>query len=174
MTGGRRYPDTTAGPFPRPPHEITDAAGRTITFQVVDWADDREAVVAFYRAFDPGDRAQGVPPIEEPAIRTWLSTVEAGYDVAAWHENRVVGHATLVPDGDAAYELAIFVLATYQGAGIGTALLETVLGTGQHDGVEHVWLTVERWNHAAITVYERVGFETTDAGNFELEMGITL
>lgn len=174
MTGGRLYPDEPAGPFPTPPREWTDRDGRDIVFRTVEWDADRDDLVAFYAAFDPADRAQGVPPIQEPGVRRWLADIEAGYDVVAWHESRIVGHATLVPDEDGAYELAIFVLHDYQGAGIGTELLATLLGTAQAAGVELVWLTVERWNHAAVTVYENVGFETTDAGNFELEMGIRL
>ncbi|MFB6105142.1 MAG: GNAT family N-acetyltransferase [Halobacteriaceae archaeon] len=174
MTADRRYPEASAGPFPTPPRTITDDAARTITFQAVDWDRDREALVSFYTAFDPADRAQGVPPIDETAIRAWLHNIEAGYDVAARHDDEIVGHATLVPDDGDQYELAIFVASTYQNAGIGTALLETLLGLGQAEGVEYVWLSVERWNHAAVAVYECVGFETTDAGNFELEMGIRL
>jgi len=173
MTDDRRYPEARADPFPPPPRTITDAAGRTVTFRTVDWDRDREALVAFYTAFDPADRAQGVPPIDETAIRAWLHNIEDGFDVAAHHDDRIVGHATLVPD-NGAYELAIFVAGPYQNAGIGTALLETLLGAGQAAGIECVWLSVERWNHAAIAVYEYVGFETTNAANFELEMGIRL
>lgn len=174
MTDSRRYPDDHAHTFPRPPREFSDDTERDIEFRSVDWETDRDALVAFYVAFDPADRAQGVPPIEEPQIRQWLSTIDDGVDVAAWHADHVVGHATLVPDNGDAYELAIFVLDTYQGAGIGTELLKTLLGAGQAADVDRVWLTVERWNHAAVTVYERVGFETTTAANFELEMGIKL
>jgi len=37
-----------------------------------------------------------------------------------------------------------------------------------------VWLTVERWNHAAISLYEKVGFETTGVESFDLEMAIRI
>jgi ribosomal protein S18 acetylase RimI-like enzyme len=89
--------------------------------------------------------------------------------------DRVVGHATLVPDEDGeTVELAIFVHHDYQGAGIGSKLIRGLLGHGQRVGVEKVWLTVERWNDAAVALYESVGFETSSAESFELEMTLRL
>jgi ribosomal protein S18 acetylase RimI-like enzyme len=78
-----------------------------------------------------------------------------------------------VPDDDAC-ELAIFVLQAYQRAGIGTSLIRTLLGYGAEAGVERVWLTVERWNRAATNLYEKIGFETSNAESFELEMALRL
>jgi len=71
-------------------------------------------------------------------------------------------------------ELAIFVVRSYQHAGIGTELLETLLGEGCERGVDRVWLTVERWNEPAVALYRSVGFETSDAEAFELEMSLRL
>jgi len=62
----------------------------------------------------------------------------------------------------------------YQGAGIGTALIRALLGHGARAGIEYVWLTVERWNRAAVALYEKVGFETASAESFELEMAAHL
>jgi ribosomal protein S18 acetylase RimI-like enzyme len=129
-----------------------------------------------YLDFDPADRAQGIPPVKEEPIREWLDTIldDDCVNVVAKHEDTVAGHATLVPDNDGEHELAIFVLQAYQGAGIGTALVETLLGRGQAEGIDHVWLTVERWNEPAIALYEKVGFETSSAESFEVEMAILL
>jgi GNAT superfamily N-acetyltransferase len=165
----------SAGPFPEPPRTIEDGAGRAVEVAVATGA-DAEAVFDMYRAFDPADRAQGIPPAREPAIDDWLETViaEDCVNVVARHDADVVGHATLVPDEEGGYELAIFVLAEYQGAGIGTAVLETLLGHARTRGIERVWLTVERWNDAAIALYRSVGFETTDGERFEVEMALAL
>ncbi|PSP85886.1 hypothetical protein BRC83_01995 [Halobacteriales archaeon QS_1_68_17] len=57
---------------------------------------------------------------------------------------------------------------------IGTVLLEQLLGLAAETGVERVWLTVERWNEPAIALYEKVGFEVSDAQSFEMEMAIRL
>lgn len=170
--------DTVPGPFPVPPLSFTGSDGDGLTVRSLPSTDGAtfESLVEMYVDFDPSMRAQGIPPVDENRVRDWLNTLVSsdGYNVVAWNGNRVVGHATLVPDGDAGYELAIFVHQDYQGAGVGTRLIRTLLGYGVENGVTDVWLTVERWNHAAIALYEKVGFETTNAESFELEMSIDL
>ncbi|QSG08129.1 GNAT family N-acetyltransferase [Halapricum desulfuricans] len=175
MTLNRTYPDEPAGEFPRPPRTITDREDREIEIRVAE-PDDRDALVEMYSAFDPSDRAQGIPPVKEYAIDNWLDTVlaEDCLNVIAWDGEDAVGHAMLVPDNEDAHELAIFVLHTYQGAGIGTGLLETLLGHAQREGIETVWLTVERWNEPAIELYKKVGFEICGTESFEIEMSIRL
>jgi ribosomal protein S18 acetylase RimI-like enzyme len=170
---GRQYPDEPAGPFPVPPRTITDGDGREIRISVPE--DGTDALVAMYEQFDPGDRAQGLPPVRPEAIREWLTSLLAtGRNVIAWDDDRPVGHALVVPDEYGEYELAIFVLDTHREAGIGTALIRTLLGHAATKGIEHVWLTVERWNEPALSLYRSVGFETVEAASFELEMTLRL
>jgi ribosomal protein S18 acetylase RimI-like enzyme len=172
----RRYPDEVADAFPEPPTEFTDREGRTVEIRPYGGSEpDYESLVEMYDAFDPADRAQGIPPGGEKRIREWLDAILADdcYNVVAWCGDDAAGHATLVPDGDA-YELAIFVHQTYQRAGIGTHLIRGLLGHGQARGVRKVWLTVERWNRAAVSLYKKIGFETSNAESFELEMGLRL
>mgnify|MGYP006290031015 FL=1 len=171
----RDYPDEPAGEFPRPPRTVTDRDGREVRLDPADES-DRADVLEMYLSFDPADRAQGIPPANESAIETWLDTIlgEESFNVVARHDGSVAGHATLVPDREGEHELAIFVLQSFQGAGIGTELVETLLGLGQERGLERVWLTVERWNDPAIALYRKVGFETSNAESFEIEMAIRL
>lgn len=166
----RTYPEAVAGPYEPPPREFADRGSRRVRIETYDG--EFEALVEMYVRFDPEDRAQGIPPAGEQRVRTWLETVLADecVNVVAWHSDEAVGHATLVPDGQGASELAIFVLRPYQQAGIGTQLVEALLGAGRRRGIERVWLTVERWNTAAIALYEKAGFERTEDGEFELEM----
>jgi len=176
MTAPDHYPDEPAGPFRAPPLSFTDEDGREIRIRTPDDPEGvQEALVEMYDAFDSADRAQGLPPIGAAAIREWIDTVLADdcLNVLACHGGDVAGHAMLVPDDDA-FELAIFVHQAYQEAGIGTRLLESLLGHGASNGVERVWLTVERWNRPAIGLYRKVGFETTTGRSFELEMSIRL
>ncbi|WP_435344388.1 GNAT family N-acetyltransferase [Haloarchaeobius sp. HRN-SO-5] len=180
MTPERVYPDEPAGPFPSPPTTFEDREARRIDIDVTG-PEARDDVTAMYVDFDPADRAQGIPPTGEERIREWLTTIfDEGLNVVATHEGTVVGHATLVPDtssfdtGERAYELAIFVLQAYQRAGIGRQLLTNLLGYGQREGVDRVWLTVERWNRAAVELYRDVGFETCGSESFELEMSLLL
>jgi len=171
----RRYPDEPADAFPAPPRQLTDREGRSIQLRRADGT-DRTALIEMYKKFDPADRAQGIPPARETAIERWLETIldDDCHNVVASHDGDLVGHATLVPDDQEGYELAIFVLSAYQGAGIGTELVETLLGLGQSEGIDRVWLTVERWNDAAIALYRKVGFETSNSERFEREMAIRL
>jgi GNAT superfamily N-acetyltransferase len=199
MSEGRVYPDEPAGPFPEPPVAFTDAEDRTIKVRATPPGTAvPEELVEMYAAFDPADRAQGIPPTDADAARRWLETIyDEGYNAVAWHGETAAGHATLVPDdggktapaGDAPredvvaaaegtpaapHELAIFVLQEYQQAGVGTKLLTTILGYAESAGIEQVWLSVERWNRPAIGLYERVGFETSGTDSFEMEMAIRL
>ncbi|WP_115865600.1 GNAT family N-acetyltransferase [Halorussus litoreus] len=170
----RPYPDEPAGSFPEPPVSFEDREGRAIEIRPYEDDDETfEAVVAMYADFDPADRAQGIPPATESRIRDWLEVLLDGLNVVAWHGGEPVGHATLVPDGEA-YELAIFVHQDYQRAGIGSKLIQALLGHGRANDVEKVWLTVERWNHAAVNLYESVGFETAGSESFEIEMSLRL
>jgi len=172
----RGYPEAVADAFPAPPTAFTDREERTIEIRPYTGAEaGREALVEMYDTFDPADRAQGIPPGGEDRIREWLEAILADdcLNVIAWCGDAVAGHATLVPDEDA-YELAIFVHQEYQRAGVGTRLIRGLLGHGQAEGVRKVWLTVERWNRAAVSLYKKIGFETSDAESFELEMGLRL
>lgn len=168
----RTYPDEEVEGFPEPPLSFTDKEGREIEIRPFEEG-EKEAVVEMYTDFDPADRAQGIPPATEKRVREWFGHLLEGLNVVAWHDDRAVGHATLVPDEDA-YELAIFVHQDYQRAGIGSNLIEALLGHGEANGVEKVWLTVERWNHAAVNLYEAVGFETHGTESFEIEMVLRL
>jgi ribosomal protein S18 acetylase RimI-like enzyme len=176
MVGERVYPDDVAGEFPAPPVSFADREDRDIDVRAFGDDDGFDALAEMYADFDPSDRAQGVPPVGEDRVRDWLETLleQDGFNVVAWDGDRVAGHATLVPDDETTYELAIFVHQTYQGAGIGTRLIEALLGHAQANGAEFVWLTVERWNRPAVALYEKVGFETASAESFEMEMAIRL
>lgn len=167
------YPEETVGGFPRPPRSVTDGRQRHITFRRLT---DLEPLVEMYVDFPAEERAQGIPPGGEPAIRDWLDIVTGTncLNVVGRHESTTVGHAMLVAEDNGNHELAIFVRPDYQGAGIGTELLETTLGAAAAAGFECIWLSVERWNRAAIGLYEKVGFQRVESRSFEMEMRIRL
>jgi len=176
MSRDKRFPDVTSGPFESPPRRFEDREGREIEIRAHDGSQEEyDALASMYDEFDPADRAQGIPPGDERRIREWLDNVfcETCLNVVAWDGETAAGHATLVPDDDA-YELAIFVLQAYQEAGIGTHLMEALLGYGAESGIEKVWLTVERWNQPAVGLYKKIGFEISDSESFEMEMAIRL
>ena len=154
--------------FPRPPLSFTDQKGREVTVETYDGP--AEPLVAMYNEFDKESRAQGTPPISEPRIREWVEELlEDGLSVVARHDDDLVGHAVLLPYEDTS-ELAIFVHPEYQSAGIGTELMRGLLGYGQANDIEHVWLMVSRDNRIAMRLYRSTGFETQGQGNKEFEM----
>jgi len=168
------YPDEPIDRFPAPPRTVTDGEGRDIELERA--GNETEDIVEMYLDFESEDRAQGIPPTKEGDIREWLDAVctDDGPNVVARHEGDAVGHVMLVSDSEGGYELAIFVLQPYQGAGIGTALVETVLGAAAADGIDRVWLSVERWNQPAVHLYEKIGFEPCGGERFEEMMSLRL
>lgn len=170
----RNYPSQPVGSFDPPPTTfVTDDTSVDIREYT---SADQEQLVEMYLAFDTADRAQGIPPTDEAAIRDWLDRVlsDGAVNVVACADGKLVGHAMLVPDLEDEFELAIFVLREYQKMGIGTVLISNLLGQGQRVGVERVWLSVERWNTAARTLYRNVGFDPTGSPGFEFEMCLQL
>ncbi len=155
--------------LPLPPFGLRDALGRRVFLRPASDG-DTDGLVAFYERFDPADRAQGLPPTGSERIRPWLAVLAEGPGVVAWHEDAAVGHAALVPDGSGGHELVVFVLQGYRGTGIGTSLVRALLGLGHARGVTRVWLTVQRWNHAAIAVYRKTGFEREGEEGLEIIM----
>ena len=81
-----------------------------------------------------------------------------------------VGHAFLIPSGEATAELAVFVLASHREAGIGTAVVRALLAAGRRARLRRVWLVVERTNTPAVRLYRKVGFRTTASHGSQLEM----
>lgn len=152
-----------------PPVDVTDGEDREIAIRA--YGGGADPLVPMYERFEPEDRAQGIPPLSESRIRSWLGTLlEEGLNVVARHDGAVVGHAALVPMDDGRHELAVFVAPAYQSAGVGTALVRALLGHGRANGVDRVWLTVSRRNRIAIRLYETVGFRTLEEGReYEME-----
>jgi ribosomal protein S18 acetylase RimI-like enzyme len=144
--------------FPRPPTAFVDGEDRSIEIRTYDA--ERAALLALYDAIDPEDRAQGLPPMTATAVENWIDDITAeGVHVVAWHGDRAVGHACLLPAGEIGHELAIFVRSAYQQARIGTNLLRTLLGAGTEAGADRVWLTVRQDNVVARNLYDSAGFE---------------
>jgi GNAT superfamily N-acetyltransferase len=96
----RRYPGDPVGTGTEPPVSFTDREDRDVVVEGYGPGDPvPEPLVEMYEAFDPADRAQGIPPSGESGIREWLAELfDVGYNVVAWHRDRVAGHATLVPE----------------------------------------------------------------------------
>lgn len=158
-----REAEADSADFPRPPLAFTDGEGREIEIRAYDGEPD--PLIEMYEHFEPEDRAQGIPPRSESRLESWLETLlDEGLTVLAWHGDQAVGHSVLIPMEGTKYELAIFVRSDYQLAGIGGKLIRCLLGHGQANGVETVWLSVQYHNNVAINLYKGVGFHQLSGG----------
>lgn len=144
-----------------PPITRVDDCDRTVQYRPYT-DEDFESLVAMYDAFDPADRAQGVPPAATADVREWLTDILDGENVVACCDDRIVGHVSFVPDGTGRHELAIFVHQDYQRAGIGSTLLGAGMGHAKRNGVTYVWLSVERSNYELVGWYTRAGFSVVN------------
>jgi len=154
-------PDECEGTPHCPPRcpRFVDESGDAWTVEPAGGA-DREALSAMYRDFDPSERAQGLPPIGDDRIASWLDGLLAdGCNFVARSGDCVVGHAAYVASADAEPELAVFVHQDYQGRGIGTELCRHLIATAAAADRDALVLEVEPTNRRAITVYEKLGFE---------------
>jgi len=154
-------PDECEGSPHCPPRcpRFVDKIGDTWTVEPAGAA-DRDALSAMYRDFDPEERAQGLPPLGEDRIDSWLDGLLAdGCNFVARSGDRVVGHSAYVASDDAEPELAVFVHQEFQGRGIGTELCRHLIATAAAADRDALVLEVEPANRRAIAVYEKLGFE---------------
>lgn len=177
MYGGYYPSPASSGTVSHPPVSFVDQIGREIDLRVYGDGpveNEFEALVDMYLDFDPAHRTLGIPPAAEDRIRAWLEKLLDGYCVTAWEGNRAAGQAVLVDDHSGSYELAIFLHQDYHRAWIGTYMMWSLLSYGRQQGVERVWLLVERANRVAVNLYHDVGFVVTRAQGSEVEMSINL
>jgi GNAT superfamily N-acetyltransferase len=90
---------------------------------------------------------------------------EAGQRLgAAWYRrfsDEAHGYGFVAPDVP---ELAIGVIASARGKGIGTALLNGLLGMARNQGERALSLSVDRRN-PALALYKRIGFRDVDGSD---------
>lgn len=152
-----------------PPIRFADESGREVLLR--PYRDgDFDGLVGMYETFDPSERAQGTPPIGSAAIEEWLETLTEGVNAVAVVDDRPIGHMSFVPDGTGRHELAIFVHQDYQKAGIGSRLLAAGLGHARAEGIDYVWLSVERNKGHLLRLYSRAGFSAVNPLGFTPRM----
>lgn len=100
----------------------------------------------------------------------WLEGLAEGVNAVAIVDDRPIGQVSFVPDGTGRHELAIFVHQDYQRAGIGSELLAVGMGHAAQQGVEYVWLSVERNKGHLLRLYSRAGFSAVNPLGFTPRM----
>ena len=127
--------------------------------------DDIFPLVEMYIGFHPKGAYQGLPPHNARVCEEWIRHLFAnGYNYLAGREDRMLGHAVVVPDEDLNDgEYLVFVHQQHRGLGIGTVLTRTTLARAKNLGLAMIWLTVDACNFIAIRLYRKFGFCFPDA-----------
>jgi ribosomal protein S18 acetylase RimI-like enzyme len=115
-------------------------------------------------------------------VRAWgrpgdtaVIALEDGFPVgAAWYRLFPPGEPGFGNVDERTPELAIAVVPSKRGHGVGDALLTRLLETAAADGYAAVSLSVDSANAGAIRLYERHGFERSSDDGASLTMVATL
>ena len=138
--------------------------------------EDFPCLLEMYLSFSPRPASQGLPPENPEICHNWVKTLfETGMNLLAWRDNRVIGHAALLPDiKGISGEFVIFVYQNDRNLGVGTELTRYAFKQSRQLGIGSVWLTVNVLNSVAIKLYKKFGFEYCDADSYERVMSAKL
>ena len=130
---------------------------------------DAAALLTLYRSDDAMSNIHELALFSEERRAVWLEQLlRGGPNIVARTAGRIVGHAALVAhDRGDSHEMVVFVEREYRGAGIGGALVDELLVAARRQGVERIWLTVDRDNHGAASLYFSRGFRIARDGSAE-------
>jgi ribosomal protein S18 acetylase RimI-like enzyme len=148
--------------------------GRRVTLRAAKW-DDLDAMTAFARGLveeqrkDPtfGTLIDG--PVTREKEARWLAdklvAIESGKEVSVVAEvgGRVVANSEVVrgklASTDRSGYLAISVSLGYRGMGIGSRMMECLIGLSREAGMKTLELHVLATNPRAFALYEKIGFK---------------
>lgn len=129
----------------------------------------------FGHIYDPRDLAAFFAGFTQDAWRAELASPDYAFRLAE-QDGALAGYAkvsspTLPIDlaGPAAELRQLYVLKSWQGAGIAPALMDWVLGEARRRGAEDLVLSVFIDNHRAKSFYARYGFEAM--GRYDFMVG---
>lgn len=133
--------------------------------------DDAGPMLAFLRALfreswrnlnAPADQFDGLTELDEAALLKRFAEARSDFLLSAFAGEQVVGNlgVNVLPGGLCAHtaQLGMGILQSFQGKGLGGALLERALGEASLVGVWNMRLTVRVDNTPAVGLYEKVGF----------------
>lgn len=130
---------------------------------------DADALLAFYNQLSPASIRTFRPLGEQTSLAVCQAIVAeqrtangSRYDLAAWQGTTMVGWAFLFRLDDEKPELGLGVADAVQGQGIGSALLDQLLGWARQQAMSKVYLIVVTDNHRAFRLYQSRGFVIYD------------
>lgn len=129
---------------------------------------DREALVDFYRRFEPKGASLGLPPHKEP--ERWLEALSGYPNFIVQKQGAIVAHAVLCAEG-AEGEVAVFVGEGYRGRGLGRCLLSELVVEARRLGLRRVWGLTELDNIPMLRLAHSLGFVAAeDPYEFTLDL----
>lgn len=88
------------------------------------------------------------------------TAIENGYEYFLLKKGEMpVGYVGTHEEERLLFLSKLYLLKEYRGKGLGYDMLQTVLETAEHRKKEGVYLTVNRFNAAAIRLYTKIGFQ---------------
>jgi len=153
----------------------TDKSGLSFEIGLCS-TEDFSAVLEMYSIFSPKPASQGLPPPNPEVCYNWVKQLfDIGMNFLAWRDDRVIGHAALVPDPNGkSGEFIIFVDQNYRNLGFATELMRLTLEEALKLAFDSIWLTVENSNLIAIKLYRNFGFQFRDEDIYERIMLLKL
>ncbi|OLE68881.1 hypothetical protein AUF78_13880 [archaeon 13_1_20CM_2_51_12] len=125
--------------------------------------EDKEALVSMYASMSPEALKWGLPPYDRARIERWTTDLANNIDLIARLEQKIVGHLHLfkIPfeRRKGVGEVLIYLHQDFQNIGLGTMMMKKAIEIAKEKGFHRLGLTVVADNHAAIKVYEKVGFK---------------
>jgi len=95
----------------------------------------------------------------------WEQSLERStYVYSLWEEQALVGFGRIVEDGTMAMFYDIAVHPDYQGKGVGTRIMQHLLGDIKDKDYASVGLFAWARNPGAMSFYKKLGFESVDFG----------
>jgi len=128
-----------------------------------------------YDTYSPFGSVQGLPPINRDKRHQWAQDIiSTGTNLLALHDDMVIGHASLFSMPVNWAEYFIFIHQDFQRQGIGTAITLYVIDWARQEKLSTLWLSVERKNFIAISLYRKVGFKRIASTGDSWEMILTI
>ncbi len=84
---------------------------------------------------------------------------------------KFVGYTALVKEADRLMISKLYALSSARGIGIGKKILEFIESKCKSEGINTIWLTVNKHNENVISWYQRRGFSTVDSVKADIGEG---
>ncbi|MBA7618618.1 Mycothiol acetyltransferase [subsurface metagenome] len=136
--------------------------GREITIRPLT-PEDNEKIYEMFAAMSEEALRWSMAPYTRERIERWMSNIENLILLGAEHDRSLIGYAQLHrethPRRRGMAELSVYLHQDYHGAGLGTAITQTLLQEARAQGVHKVNLGTVDENETAIRLFTKLGFE---------------